>query len=253
VGFVFQNDTVISIFNESTVATDGQLAPIAVALQKQVTNDFYPVWGIKATVIYVPKGRTPDPLSWQLGVFDNSDQAGALGYHDITAQGQPLGKVFAETDIQNNSSLSVTISHELLEMLGDPDINLTAFLQSSDTAGTLYAYETCDACEDDSLGYMIDGVLVSDFVYPAWFESFRTSGPFDKQGKISAPLQLLPGGYIGVYQIPNSGGWTQLNAQLSRTMQTSKDKRARYMERPKLGSRRERRRTPRNQWVRSTR
>ncbi len=43
-------------------------------------------------------------------------------------------------------------------MLADPNINLSAFVQNTNTAGTLYAYEICDACEDDSLGYMIDNI-----------------------------------------------------------------------------------------------
>jgi hypothetical protein len=46
-------------------------------------------------------------------------------------------------------------------MLGDPNINLTVFVQNSNTAGILYAYEVCDACEDDSLGYQIDNILLS--------------------------------------------------------------------------------------------
>lgn len=234
----------ISIFNASTVASDAQLAPIVKALQIQVLLHFAPVWGRGAILKYVPKGATPNPNDWQLGVFDNSDQAGALGYHDITAAGQPLGKVFAETDLQYGSSLPVTLSHELLEMLIDPDINLSAFIQSSDTAGVIYAYEVCDAVEDDSLGYLINGILVSDFVYPAWFESFRTTGPFDWQEKVTAPFQLLAGGYISVYQIPNSGGWTQLNAAQPNARLAAK--------RAHLGSRRERRRTPRDQWVKST-
>jgi Fe-S cluster assembly iron-binding protein IscA len=37
-------------------------------------------------------------------------------------------------------------------MLGDPNINLTVFVQNSNTAGMLYAYKVCDACEDDTLG-----------------------------------------------------------------------------------------------------
>ena len=232
----------VAIFNQSTVVTDSQLVPIVAALQKQVTKDFAPIWGIDANVVFVPKGGTPDPTFWQLGIFDNSDQAGALGYHDITAEGQPLGKVFAETDIANNSSLSVTISHELLEMLADPDINLCVFNQTSDTAGIIYSYEVGDPVEDDSFGYEIDGVLVSDFVYPSWFESFRVNGPFDKQNKVTKPFQLLAGGYIGVYQIPNTGGWTQL---------TQDQKAKQYRNRAKLGSRRERRKTPRDQWQKS--
>jgi hypothetical protein len=240
---VLAKDIKIAIFNESSVMTDGQLEAIVGALQKQVSGDFAPVWGVDAELTYFPKGATVDPTMWQLGIFDNSDQAGALGYHDITAAGLPLGKVFAATDIQYSSSPSVTLSHECLEMLGDPDINLSVFVQQTDTSGTIYAYETADAVEDDSLGYQIDGILLSDFVYPSWFESFRTAGPYDKQGKVTAPFELLPGGYIGVYQIPNSQGWTQLNADKVRSM--------RYENRPRLGSRRDRRQTPRESWVRS--
>jgi len=233
----------ISVINESTVATDAQLEQYVAALQKQVDNDFGPIWGVEASLTFVPKGGKPNPNTWQLGVFDNSDQAGALGYHDVTSAGLPLAKVFAETDIQARSSLSVTISHELLEMLGDPDVNLCVLVQSTDTEGVIYAYETADAVEDDSFGYTIDGVLVSDFVYPSWFESFRTTGPFDKQGKVTKPFELLAGGYISTYNIPNTGGWTQLNAQSN----------SKYMNRARLGSRREKRRTPRDQWIRSTR
>ena len=58
-------------------------------------------------------------------------------------------------------------------MLGDPNINLTVFVQNSNMAGILDAYEVCDACEDDSLCYQIDNILLSDFVYPSGFESFR--------------------------------------------------------------------------------
>jgi hypothetical protein len=237
-----KNITVL-VVNESTVATDDQLLKIVGALQRQVSEDFAPVWGIDATLGYVKKGEVPDPAAWVLGIFDTSDQAGALGYHDVTEAGLPLGKVFAKTDLDLGSSLSVTISHELLEMLLDPDINLSVFVQKTDTEGIIYAYEVADACEDDSFGYLIDGVLVSDFVYPAWFESFNLKGPYDKQAKISAPFQLLSGGYISAYQIPNVGGWTQLNGRTQ----------ARYQDRAKLGSRRERRRTPQNQWVRSER
>jgi hypothetical protein len=66
-------------------------------------------------------------------------------------------------------------------------------VQNSNTAGILYAYEVCDACEDDSFGYQIDNILLSDFVYPSWFESFRAEGStqFDRMNTIQAPLQLL--------------------------------------------------------------
>jgi len=41
------------------------------------------------------------------------------------------------------------------------------------TDGKIYALEVCDAVESDKLGYEIDGVMVSDFITPAWFEPTR--------------------------------------------------------------------------------
>jgi len=232
----------ISIINESTVLQDAEVAPVMAALQKQVTNDFRSAWGIDAELMMVPKAATPPPGSWWLVVLDDSDQAGALGYHDLTTEGLPIGKVFAASDLKAGNSWTVTASHELLEMLADPDINLTVFVQNANTTGRLYAYEVCDACEDDSLAYAIDGVLVSDFVYPAWFESFRTEGstPFDRTGRLIAPLTLAPGGYIGVFEVNSGSGWVQ---------DTADRHPANVKHRGVVGSRRERRATPHDLWV----
>src|SRR5277367_561310 len=183
----------ISIINESTILSDSDVIPVVAALQKQVTNDFRPVWGVDAALTITAAGTQPPTGSWWLVLLDDSDQANALGYHDLTTEGLPIGKVFAASDFKAGTLWSVTASHELLEMLGDPNINLTVFVQNSNTAGTLYAYEVCDACEDDSLGYTINNILLSDFVYPAWFESFRTEGStqFDRMNKIHTPFGLL--------------------------------------------------------------
>ncbi len=234
----------ISVINHSTVLTDDQVAPVIDALQKQVTNDFRPAWGYDAELHFVGSGEQPAPGAWWLSILDNSDQANALGYHDLTPDGQPIGKVFAGTDLQIGASWSVTTSHELLEMLGDPNINLTVFVQDADTSGRLYAYEACDACEADNLGYQIDDILVSDFVFPSWFESFRdpASTQFDQTGQIRGPLQLLPGGYIGVFDVSSGSGWQQM---------TFEKRPVGMQQRGNVGSRRERRRTPRHYWLES--
>jgi hypothetical protein len=234
----------ISVINASTALTDKEVQAAIPALQTQVHRDFAPAWGIDADLSFVPKGKKPAAKSWWLIILDNSDQAGALGYHDLTKEGLPLGKVFVKSDQQYGLQWTVTASHELLEMLGDPDINLTAFVQTSDHAGRLYAYEVCDACEADEFGYKIGNVLVSDFVYPAWFESFRKKGStqFDYRNLIKSPFELLKGGYIGIFDVGSGGGWTQITAQGSPHA---------YAMRPKVGARRERRRTPREQWLKS--
>src|SRR5580693_6291606 len=236
--------TQISVINESTVLADADVAPVVAALQKQVSNDFRPVWGTDAELSILTKGALPPSGNWWLVLLDDSDQANALGYHDLTSEGLPIGKVFAASDLKAGTSWTVTASHELLEMLGDPNINLTVFVQNSNTAGILYAYEVCDACEDDSFGYQIDSVLVSDFVYPAWFEGFRAEGStqFDRMNKIHTPLQLLAGGYIGIFNVTSGSGWQQTTAEKRPTD---------LKNRGTVGTRRERRNTPHDLWVNS--
>jgi hypothetical protein len=233
----------ISIINASTVLSDAEIRPVIDGLQQQVTNDFRPAWGVDAEPAFVPTGAEPSAGTWWLTILDDSDQAGALGYHDLTPDGLPIGKVFAGTDLKYGSNWTVTASHELLEMLADPNINLTVMVQTSDeNAGRLYAYEVCDACEDDSFSYKIGDVNVSDFVFPAWFEDFRAQGStqFDQTRKINGPLDLLKGGYIGVFDINSGNGWHQVTAEKHPLSVQS---------RGNVGSRRERSAAPRYEWM----
>lgn len=231
----------IGVFNESTVLSDADVIKMVSAIQHQIRYDWAPIWGVDADLIFMPKTAAPRSNMWHVVVFDNADQAGALGYHDLTPEGLPLGKVFAKTTLDYGGKVSVTFSHEVLEMLGDPDVNLIAM--NPDPGGNIkfYAYEVCDAVEADNFGYDINGVTVSDFVTPAWFESFRKIGStkFSFKGHVNAPFQLAPGGYIGVFD--PSSGWSQLTARSSYA----------YESRPGPGSRRDKRRTPRDQWMSS--
>ena len=233
----------IAVMNASTVLTDAQVQAIIPALQIQVNRDFAPAWGQDANLAFFAQGAAPSG-SWWLSAFDNSDQAGALGYHDLTTEGLPLGKFFAGTDIQGGTQWTVTASHELLEMLADPDVNLCGYSQDSNNNTIFYAYEVCDACEGDQFGYSINATLVSDFVYPAWFESFHQPGStqFDYQNKVQKPFQLLAGGYISTLDPTSNNGWTQSVSQDSEPV---------YGMRAPVGSRRERRRIPRSHWLKS--
>lgn len=224
----------IAVINSSTVLNDGAVAAVVPPLQKQLDRDAGPAWGISATLRFVPKGQKPAVDEWWLVVLDNSDQAGALGYHDLTDNGLPLSKVFAGSDLTYKTSWTVTCSHELLEMLVDPDINLCVFVEGP-IGARLYAYEVCDACESDQFGYDIDGTLVSDFVFPAWFETFRAKGStqFDYMKKIDTPFQLLADGYSSINDIGSGLGWSQVNAATVNPRSQ-----------PPAGSRRQRRNIP---------
>src|SRR5262249_59361043 len=141
-------------------------------------------------------GNPPPSGAWWIVIMDYSDLGTALGYHDLTPQGLPLGKVFVQNAKLNGQQWTVLLSHEILEMLSDPFINLTALAPS--TSGIyLFAYENCDACQSDETGYLIEDQLVSDFCLPAWFDAtqFGGPGPFDFRRLMNSPFELLPGGY----------------------------------------------------------
>jgi hypothetical protein len=202
-----QRTVTVAFLNVSTVVTAAELTAAVAALQVQVSRDFGPIYGINANLTVVTDPNVI-PSAWLIVVGDDSDQIGALGYHELTAAGQPLGKVFAKTDQGYQLSWTVTASHELLEMLADPWCCLCAY----GTDGKVRAYEVCDPVEADELGYQVDGGFgpqqLSDFVLPAWFNG--SPGPYDRQGRCPQPLTLLPGGYISLL---GPDGWGQVQAE----------------------------------------
>lgn len=229
----------LAILNESTVYT--LPANLLSALQTQVSDHFAPEWGVDAKLRLITKSTDKQPGEWLLAILDDSDQAGALGYHELSSDGMPLGKVFAKTTTEAGLSVTVTISHELLEMLADEDINLSCEIDNANgLAAQMYAREVCDAVEDDQYGYQINGILVSDFVRRHWFIPGE-AGPYDYQNKVTAPLQLLSGGYIGVMDVTTQG-WQQVDAEAN-------------PEKPNIRSlgRLEKRNKPREQWRHSER
>src|SRR4029077_5179272 len=88
--------------------------------------------------------------------------------------------------------VSVSASHELVEMLVDPAINL---MTTGPDPKATYAYESADPVE--ALSFPVNGIPMSDFVYPAYFEIFRKprSVRFDHENKVTKPFQILSGGY----------------------------------------------------------
>jgi hypothetical protein len=202
----------IAIMNFSTVLSDSEVQTAIAALQVQIDRDFRPLWGLPANLLFVSNIKRPPINAWVVQVLDSSDVTGALGYHDMTNAGLPVGKVFAKDDKKYGLSWTITLSHEVLEMLGDPYTDTTVFVQDTNTTGLLFAYELCDAVEDDSLGYPINGVMMSDFVTPAYFEAGRlpNSTKFDFRASLTAPLTLTKGGYMSVFAVtPQTTGWSQ--------------------------------------------
>lgn len=197
---------VVAVVNESTAWTDAQVKALTPALQAQMDDDFGPLWNLTCKLVQVSRGGVVPKGAWILGFFDDADQAGALGYHDITADGTPIAKVFVKTAQQYGYSVSVTASHELCEMMADAGVDL--MVQMNDTQGM--AFETCDPVEDDSLGYEKLGQLMSDFCTPWYFMAEPPHGkPMSFRRNVQSPFQISPGGYANILDF-QSGQWNQV-------------------------------------------
>jgi hypothetical protein len=227
----------IAVLNESTLITDAAVETMLAAFDQQWNNDLGPIWGVDdASFTFVPRRAMPATGTWWLVFLDNSDQAGALAYHDLTNEGLPISKVFVKTLMDDNASLSVGATHELCEMAVDPWLN-SAY---QDPQGVFWAGEVCDPVENDSYGYLIGDVPVTDFITPNWFAHQHANGPIDFKGHTRAAFEVLAGGYAQKFD-PHHG-WVQVNG--SRAFFAHQAHAA-------PGSRRERRRRQWKGWERS--
>lgn len=145
-------------------------------------------------------GKALQPGKWGMVFTDDATIANALGYHDTTPDGYPLMHNFVRTTIMDNEPVSVTASHELAEALVDPCINLCAFAPN----GVIYAYEVCDAVEQQR--FQLNGMAMSDFQFPSWFEGYKRK-KYDYMAVCTKPFQILRGGYMPVYR---GGQWGQI-------------------------------------------
>lgn len=186
----------VALLNRTKDISDSEVERVARALQKQVHEHLAPIWGVDAQISSIKRSEAPTPGHWWLELLDESDTEGALGYHDVTPDGLPKAKVFVKLIKQFGESWSLTASHELLDMLVDPRVNLLTFTHG-DNEVRAYWLEIATPTQADS--YSIDGVTVSNFVFPAWFESQRKadSAQFDYLRLMHKPLEIRPGGYAG--------------------------------------------------------
>lgn len=178
----------ISIHNKSKHINANQLAAIVRAMSIQLSRDVAPIWGQTPT-IEVNGDGAPCYLT------DTADIDGAYGYHDMV-EGGPFMKVFVDPILKDGGeilkgslSVSAVVSHEILETIGDISANLWAEYDGKD-----YALELCDAVEGD--WYEIDGVSVSNFVYPGFFNpKAGVNEALDFMRLVKTPFETRPNGY----------------------------------------------------------
>jgi hypothetical protein len=193
--------------NQSNVVSDAELQAFIEDFQSQISNEFADAWGVDAVVDSVGTG-------WPITIMDYpgaNDPQGALGYHSLDANFRPYGVVFAQLCLDNGVSWTSVASHEGLEILADPLIDSTVFVDTSNgygLTGILVAQEVCDAPERLTYAGAINGTEVSDFVFPGWFIP-GYPGKVDYLGQVPGPLLLASGGYVSYDQVLQATGWQQ--------------------------------------------
>jgi hypothetical protein len=177
------------------VTTTIPVRDIQDAANRQIAH-FAAAWGADTWLVT----RALRRQGFRIVLLDTTDEADALAYHDLSPTGKPYASVFVQDILDHDgtwtegaNSVSAAVSHEILETLADPACNRYA----DGYDGYLYALEIVDPTEADS--YEIDGIAVSNFVHPDYFNPWASTGHgarFDRLELITKPFAVRPDGYV---------------------------------------------------------
>lgn len=192
----------LALVSESRHVPTGGVNQVAAALQRQISRDFAPAWGLDAAIDAFASLDEVPPGYWPIIVRDALPMNGVLGIH-LDERGQPFALVKA------NSTWSLSASHEALEMLADPQGNRLIPGGSLKRGQGIvdFLVEVCDPCGAPRYAYTVNGVLVSDFITPAYYDPKAVSGVrYSFSGAMRRPRGLLAGGYVA-WREPTTGEW----------------------------------------------
>ncbi len=177
------------------------LEKIAASLEIQAKRDLAEVWEVSANVA---AGTEVTAGQWPIYVVNELDLANAYGYHYIDNLRKPYAKILYR------ENWTLTASHEMLEMLVNPYLDryiatdIAANLQGDER----FLVEIAGPVQSVAYGYEIEGILVSNFMYPSYFDLLVTEGKaYDHLGVIKKPRSILEGGYVSF--LDNLGQWWQ--------------------------------------------
>ncbi len=203
------------VVNACTILRDREVKAKIGPLRHQIQEHFIPVWRdhlveTDIKVRFAPMSEIPDLAgdTWPIFLNRHSDDEGALGWHDDDPSQniRTYSRVFVGDCIRYGLDWGITLSHEALELILDPDIQRVWKMPK----GRLAALEACDAVESDKFGYRVGKHKMSDFVLPAYFSADK-AGPFDWRKKLKGPCPMLTeGGYMSITDA--HGNWTEIYA-----------------------------------------
>ena len=164
-----------SVLNATTpsdgpMVSDEVIVGVVRAVNRQIEEDFAPYWQVRGelrdegSVGTLPPDAKADArrdLRGDAVIYLTDDGAGksALGFHDMDGRDIPFGVVDIAIAIAAGRKWSVTLSHETLELLADPEVNRLAIGPHPDPGETRRVYrwyEICDPVQAESCS--LDGI-----------------------------------------------------------------------------------------------
>ena len=211
----------ISLINHAkNVIEDEDLHSIIRAINRQIKHDFEPYWSMGAIVRL--EGKSLDlnhdddlgkiyPMDMRgdaiLYLWDKTTPSSAIGFHEKHFHGIPYGVVYTEMCDRLKENYSVAISHEILELIADANVNCFAMgphpNPEEDGRKVFHWFEVCDAVQAEQ--YVIDEVEVSNFVLPLYYTESEEKGSRNdflcrkNDGQILQSFSVKKGGYIGFF------------------------------------------------------
>src|SRR5262249_9011448 len=199
----------IALVSEVKELAEADLARVAAALQKQASSDFKPLWNVGATVEpFKTLGDAPSGY-WPIIIKKDIGVPGAGAIH-TEKNGEPFAMVTYRGTLDD---WTLSASHTMLEMLVDPLGNRMSPGPSPNPADkdktVNFLVQIADPVESKENAYKIDGILVSDFVTPAFYSISRANDArLSFNGAAKDPFRITKGGYMS-WQVPETMEWHQ--------------------------------------------
>jgi hypothetical protein len=201
----------IGLMNQSSTLANDEVARVAAALDIQVKRDLLPIWNVTADVITIPADQ-PVPRGVSPIIIVDETPGNFAGVHRIT-ETIPWAMVSTKRD------WALAASHECIELLIDPSgMTTCSSFGLALVDGALheleerfdYLLEACDPIEDSDHAYLINGIAVSDFYTPHYFDDTVTAGTrYSFNGALSRPREVGRNGYLS-WRDKTTGRYRQL-------------------------------------------
>lgn len=204
VNYIFYMTTAsLAVINKCPSLKSKEVTKFIGALYWQLCREFARAWKIEGIPWYCQKENELRADDWRLYLWptaQSASDAGMLGYHSTAGEDYtPVGHVFVDTVRAAGEPWTAIASHEALELVADPWVNLDVARRKNGTV-ELWPREICDAVQ--GLYYTASDVELSNFVLPEYFIE-KSDGPFDHLGKLTKPFEIHESGYSAVMTVKN--------------------------------------------------